>query len=351
MTCGNCGGFFDIEGKLQTIGKLEQELAQPGFWDDRVRAVSTTQKLERLTSEVEKLQNLRQRIQDLEELSTLTPETDEASWNEMLQQCGSLQKEFAEYELSYQLSGPYDHFGAILTLHAGAGGVDAQDWTRMLFRMYVRYAEQKGWKCRVIEEAIGQEAGIKRVMVEIQGDPAYGFLKAESGVHRLVRISPFDAEKMRHTSFALCEVIPLLSADSDIEIRDEDIEVDTFRSSGHGGQSVNTTDSAVRIRHQPTGIVVTCQNERSQRQNREFALSMLKAKIAHQKEQERVAHERALRGEHHSAEWGAQIRSYVLHPYQLVKDHRTGVERNDPDAVLEGDLDPFVTAWLSRKER
>ncbi len=262
-----------------------------------------------------------------------------------------LQKEFADLEFFLLLSGPYDGANAILAIHAGTGGTDAQDWAGMLLRMYLRFIEKQGWKARVVDESRGQEAGIKSVTLEVKGHYAYGYLKAEAGVHRLVRISPFDAEAMRHTSFALVEVIPELEEIREMAIDPKDLRIDTFMSGGHGGQSVNTTYSAVRIVHLPTTITVQCQNERSQTQNKETAMKILRARLHLRKIAEQQKEKQELRGEYAEAAWGNQIRSYVLQPYKLVKDHRTKFESTDPDAVLDGKLQPFIEAFLRSRVR
>lgn len=261
-------------------------------------------------------------------------------------QLGKLEDEFRNLEFRILLSGKYDERPAILAVHAGAGGTDAQDWAGMLLRMFLRYAERKGWRTRVLDESRGAEAGYKSVTIEVTGRFAYGELKSEAGVHRLVRISPFDAEKMRHTSFALVEVIPDIGDVADIKLEEKDLRIDTYLSSGHGGQSVQTTYSAVRIVHLPTKIMVTCQNERSQRQNKETALKILKSKLAAIEYQKQEEEKRKLRGEYKSAEWGSQIRSYVLQPYQMVKDHRTKVETADVQGALDGKLEAFVEGYL-----
>jgi len=259
-----------------------------------------------------------------------------------------LAERFNQLEFTVLLAGPYDDRDAIVAIHAGSGGTEAQDWAEMLRRMYLRYAEQKGWTARILSESRGEEAGIKSSTLEIRGHYAYGFLKAEAGVHRLVRMSPFDADHQRHTSFALVEALPELQDIPDVELDPKDLRIDTFMASGHGGQSVNTTYSAVRVVHLPTGITVSCQNERSQQQNRETAIKILKTKLHLKRLEEQQAEKVKLRGEFHSAEWGNQIRSYVLAPYTLVKDHRTKHESTNPDAVLNGELDSFIEAYLKQ---
>ncbi len=264
-----------------------------------------------------------------------------------------LEHEYSEFEqkleeatLSTLLSGEYDHNNAMLSFHAGAGGTEAQDWAQMLFRMYTRWAERHGFKYKTLDYLDGDEAGLKSAVIAIEGENAYGYLKGEAGVHRLVRISPFDASGRRHTSFAAIEVMPEISDDTDIEIRDEDLRVDTYRSGGAGGQHVNKTDSAVRITHIPTGIIVACQNERSQHQNREMAMRMLKAKLLEIKEREHLDKIEDIKGAQKAIEWGSQIRSYVFMPYTLAKDHRTGFENGNIGAVMDGDIDGFINAYL-----
>lgn len=335
-----------MDSKKQELVDLEGRMAEPGFWDDHQKGASISRRAEMLRTDITQWEGLRKDADDLFALAEMTEESDTASWKQLASQYEDVKKRFEEVRITVHMSGLWDDRSAILSLHAGAGGDDAQDWTAMLFRMYMRYAEIKGWSTQVVEESKGAEAGFKKITIHIKGPRAYGFLKAESGVHRLVRISPFDAENMRHTSFALCEVIPDIEDEGDVVIRDEDIEIGTYRASGHGGQSVNTTDSAVRITHKPSGIVVTCQNERSQHQNKDFAMKMLRSKLAHAAELERQKKARELKGEHKSAEWGNQIRSYVLHPYKQVKDHRTKAESKNPDAVLDGDLDFFIAEFL-----
>ncbi len=292
---------------------------------------------------VAQAERLEAQLADLEELLELE---DEGLAEELAAELEGLEKELAQLEDRILLSGEYDDRDALLSIHAGAGGTEAQDWAEMLLRMYLRWADQAGYKTQVLDLTPGEEAGIKSVTVEVKGPYAYGYLQSEKGVHRLVRISPFDAAKRRHTSFALVEVMPSVEEDPRIEIRPEDLKIEFFRASGHGGQHVNMTDSAVRITHLPTGIVVSCQNERSQHQNRATAMKILKARLLEHELQRQQEEMRRLKGEHVSAGWGNQIRSYVLHPYKMVKDLRTGYETSDTQRVLDGDLTPFMEAYL-----
>ena len=332
---------------IEELGKKLEQLADamnaPDFWSNQENAQAISQDYQDIKKEVEKFADLEKRTGDLLELS----ESDDKSiLSEVEEQTKNLAKEFADYEFYILLNGPYDKNNAIVAIHAGAGGTEAQDWAQMLLRMIMRFCDKMDWKVKILDESRGAEAGYKSVMLEVKGRFAFGYLKSEYGVHRLVRISPFDAEKMRHTSFALIEVLPELDEEIKIEIDPKDIRIDTFMSGGHGGQSVNTTYSAVRIVHIPTGITVQCQNERSQQQNKDMAMKVLKARL-HRLEEEKKAKERQeLRGEYKSAEWGNQIRSYVLHPYHMVKDHRTEYESTDPESVLEGELLPLCEAYL-----
>ena len=322
---------------------------QPEFWKDQFRAKEVSQKLDDLKKEVATWEKLRQEAEELLEIAQLDQADQDVNLRKEAEvKLQELQKQYEQLEFFTLLNEEYDRNDAIFSIHAGTGGVDAQDWAAMLLRMYLRFCEKKGFKTKIVQESRGQEAGIKSVTALVQGAWAYGYLKAEAGVHRLVRISPFDAEKMRHTSFALLEVLPDLGDLKGIELKEEDLKIDTFRSSGHGGQSVNTTDSAVRITHQPTGITVSCQNERSQLQNKEFALKILKSKLHQLMLSQRKEKQNQLRGEAISAEWGNQIRSYVLHPYKMVKDHRTKYEVKNPEKVLNGEIDEFIEAFLKK---
>lgn len=312
--------LLKIDEKRARIAEIQEMMAKPDFWAEREKSVS-------LSQEMTALQN----ICDDWELS----ESDE---------------ELEKLEFQALLSGEHDLSNAIISLSAGAGGTEAQDWTEMLLRMYARYAEKHDFKFEILSISEGEEAGIKSVTARVIGPYAYGYLSCEAGVHRLVRLSPFDADHARHTSFALLEVMPEIEDKGEIEIDQKDLKIDVFRSGGHGGQSVNTTDSAVRITHLPSGIVVTCQNERSQLQNREMAMKVLKSRLAMIEEEKRKKAEREIKGEVESAEWGSQIRSYVLHPYQMVKDHRTEFETSNTQAVLDGEIEGFIQAYLRHKK-
>ena len=273
-------------------------------------------------------------------------EDDDSLLEELKSDYAAFEKSLEETRLSTLLSGEYDNLGAIMSFHAGAGGTEAQDWAEMLYRMYTRWAERHGFKYKVLDYLDGDEAGLKSATISIDGENAYGYLKSENGIHRLVRISPFDSSGRRHTSFAAVEVMPEITDDSELEIRDDDLKVDTYRSGGAGGQHVNKTESAIRITHIPTGIVVACQNERSQHQNRDVAMRMLRSKLAEIKEREHLDKIDDIKGEQKAIEWGSQIRSYVFQPYTMVKDHRTGYEVGAVDSVMDGDLDGFITAYL-----
>jgi len=321
-------------------------MQQPDFWQDQNRAKAISKQAEDTKQFVEDWQDLQQRVDDCLVLASEALESDEDLFGELDLEYQKLSKQFAKMELAILFSGQYDRDSAVLTVHAGSGGTEAQDWAEMLLKMYLRFAENKGYASVILDESRGQETGFKSVTVEIDGQYAYGNLKSEAGVHRLVRISPFDAEKMRHTSFALVEVVPILKNEEESLIDEKDLKIETMRSSGHGGQGVNRTDSAVRITHLPSGLSVKCQNERSQVQNRKNALKILKAKLAILQQQAKGKKLDEIRGEVLSAEWGNQIRSYVLQPYKLVKDHRTELESTEPDKVLDGELDEFVESYL-----
>lgn len=341
---------------LDTVEKeilaLEATSSSPDFWKDQERAKRESQKLSDLKKEFDAWKLIRHEVDGLLDLITESDkEQDQSLVEEIKTQTETLEKQYIDLEFSLLFHGDHDANNAILSIHAGAGGTDAQDWAEMLMRMFMRYAEQKGWKVRLLDESRGGEAGIKSATLEVEGRYAYGYLKSEHGVHRLVRQSPFNADALRQTSFALVEVIPEIDDEVNVEIDPKDLRIDTFMSGGKGGQSVNTTYSAVRIVHEPTGITVSCQNERSQTQNKETAMKILKSKLLKLREEEVQKEKQQLRGEYQSAEWGNQIRSYVLHPYKMVKDHRTNVETADTEAVLGGDLDQFVEGYLRWKAK
>ncbi len=320
---------------------------EPDFWQDQERARKIAEENAALAKEVAEWRELREAVASAANLIREGLEAkDESLAGEIEVELANCEKRFAAMEFQVLFSGKHDSASCIVAFHAGTGGTEAMDWTEMLLRMILRFAEKKGLRARILDESRGGEAGLKSAVISVEGRLAYGWLKSEAGVHRLVRISPFDAEKMRHTSFSLIEVLPDLGDIEEIKIEPKDIRVDTYLSSGHGGQSVQTTYSAVRITHLPTGLVVTCQNERSQTQNKETALRILKAKLHALAEAEREAESQKIRGAYTSAEWGNQIRSYVLQPYRLVKDHRTGYETSDTEAVLNGELEGFVEAFL-----
>ncbi|CAB3394824.1 Peptide chain release factor 2 [Kyrpidia spormannii] len=344
------GGLFDLAGKKKQIAGLEQRMAAADFWDDQEGAQKVIAEVNRLKDVVERVEGLRSRVEDLEVLWELGHEEgDESVLGEIEAGINQVHSQLGQFELELMLSGPYDRNNAIVELHPGAGGTESQDWTAMLLRMYTRWAESRGYKVETLDYLPGEEAGVKSVTLLIKGHNAYGYLKAERGVHRLVRISPFDASGRRHTSFASVDVLPELDENVDVDIRPEDLKIDTYRSSGAGGQHVNTTDSAVRITHIPTGIVVTCQSERSQIKNRATAMKILAARLYERRRREQEEQIAALRGEQKEIAWGSQIRSYVFHPYSMVKDHRTGVETGNVQAVMDGDIDAFIDVWLRRQ--
>jgi len=347
------GGYFDLDASQTRVKELQALTTDPDFWSDQDKATSVNQEMSDLQKELDTWQGIRKQIQDALDIAKMAEEEGDESFHDDIQsRVDILTKKFEDLEFYMLFDGQYDKNNTILAFHAGSGGTEAQDWLEMLLRMITRFAEKKEWKIEILDMNKGQEAGIKSAMVRIQGRYSYGYLKSENGVHRLVRISPFDAEKMRHTSFAMIEVLPEINDDIHIEIDPKDLRVDTFAAGGKGGQKVNTTNSAVRIVHIPTKISVACQNERSQAQNKETAMRILKAKL-HKLELEKQAEKKEeLRGDYASAEWGNQIRSYVLHPYKMVKDHRTEYESKEPDKVLDGELEPFMESYLRwRKEK
>jgi peptide chain release factor 2 len=339
----NSRRVFDLAGKNKKIDELEKLSEASDFWNDPQSAKSIMKKMAVLRSEVESWGQLQSRIKDALELSQME---DESLIPELEREIQDIERELGRREFNAMLPGKYDSGDALLAIHAGAGGTDSQDWVEMLQRMYLRWAEAHGFDTEILDMTEGEEAGIKSVTISVNGDYAYGYLRPEKGVHRLVRLSPFDSSHRRHTSFALIEVLPQVEDETDLKIDPNDLRIDTYRSAGAGGQNVQKNDTAVRITHLPTGIVVTCQNERSQVQNKENAMRVLRARLLDIKQAEKEEHIAELRGEFIKAEWGSQIRSYVLHPYQMVKDHRTNFEVGNAQAVLDGDLDGFIESYL-----
>ena len=343
------GQALDLESAERELDMLQAESASDGFWNNLEKAQKVQQRIKTLQHKVDSQHKRKQHWDDLMALCEMGNEfEDESLIPELEEGFAQLETEMEEARLQTLLTGEYDSSNVILTIHPGAGGTEAQDWAQMLYRMYTRYAERNNFRVTELDRLDGDEAGIKSVDFKIEGENAYGYLKAEKGVHRLVRISPFDANKRRHTSFASLEVMPEIEDEGDVEIRAEDLKVTTYRSSGAGGQHINNTESAIRIQHLPTGIVVSCQNERSQMQNREMAMKMLRSKLIELRESERLANEQNLKGEIKKIEWGSQIRSYVFCPYTLVKDHRTGCETGNIQAVMDGDLQPFIIDYLKK---
>ena len=334
----------------EELSQLEGQTAQEGFWNDLAGTQKILQRISRIKDEISSYQKLASAYEDvmtLVELGMDSPEESEATFEEAKLEYNALMDELETKKLATLLKGEYDGNNAILAFHAGAGGLEAQDWAQMLYRMYTRWAERHGYKCKVLDYLSGEEGGVKSASILIEGENAYGFLKSEAGVHRLVRISPFDSSGRRHTSFASLEVMPeITDEDNEIVINDADLKIDTYRSGGAGGQHVNKTESAIRITHIPTGVVVACQNERSQHQNREVAMKMLKSKLIEIKERAHLERIEDIKGEQKDIGFGNQIRSYVFMPYTLVKDHRTGFESGNITAVMDGDIDGFINAYL-----
>ena len=343
------GESLQIDHLREQLVEYNEDMGSPGFWDDTERAQKVSAKASSVESRIKHYESLNTRADDIEVLMELAEEADdEGMADEIRAEFDSLKADLETLRLQTLLTGEYDGCNCILSLHAGAGGTEAQDWTQMLYRMYTRFAERMGFAVKLLDLLEGDEAGIKSVTFEVSGDYAYCYLKSERGVHRLVRISPFDANARRHTSFASLDVSPIIEDDGEIEIRPEDLRIDTYRASGAGGQHVNRTDSAVRITHLPTGIVVQCQNEHSQVQNKEMCFIWLRARLAELKEQQRQEQMGEIKGELKKIEWGSQIRSYVFQPYTMVKDHRTGYEMGDVNAVMDGKLEGFVTSYLQK---
>ena len=341
-------GSLALDAKRERIDQLEQSMEAPGFWDNVEESQKVMKEVKSLKKVVEEYEELKTKFEDAGTLIDMAEEEeDQELAAEAQDTVDSFQEEYEKLRISTLLTGEYDRNNAILTLHAGAGGTESCDWVSMLYRMYTRWAGKKGYETEVLDYLDGEEAGIKSVTVKIKGENAFGYLRSERGVHRLVRISPFNAAGKRQTSFASCDVMPEIEEDLEVEIADEDIRVDTYRASGAGGQHINKTDSAIRITHIPTGIVVQCQNERSQHKNKDQAMKMLKTKLFLLKEQQHLEKLSDIRGDVSDNGWGSQIRSYVLQPYTMVKDHRTNEESGNPSAVLDGDLDPFMNAYLA----
>ena len=338
---------LDISGKKEKIKELEALAGEPGFWDDMENSQKVLQKTKQLKDKVAAYEDLKASWEDAIVLIDLAnEENDESMLSEVTKSVAEITEAIEKMTLETLLSGKYDRCNAILTFHAGAGGTEAQDWTEMLIRMYQMYAQKNGYGVETIDTLPGDDAGVKSATISISGINAYGYLKSEKGVHRLVRISPFDASGRRHTSFASIEVMPEIDDEIEIDIRPEDLKIDTYRSSGAGGQHINKTDSAVRITHIPTGIVTSCQTQRSQHQNKDYAMKMLKAKLAEVAEQQQKEKIEDIKGVQKEIAWGSQIRSYVFHPYNLVKDHRTGFEMGNIGAVMDGELNGFINEYL-----
>jgi peptide chain release factor 2 len=334
---------LDISGKQQELAAFSDESSQPDFWQDQQKAQQVMKQQSKLSAVIEPWLDLQKKVNDAAELAALGDDSLQADLGEQYAQAEKL---FNELKTQLQFSGPYDDTDVIMSIYAGAGGTDAQDWASMLLRMYVRWAEAHGYKVETIEQSSGDEAGLKSVTLEISGVYTYGKLKGEHGVHRLVRLSPFNSDNLRQTSFAKVDILPKVDTPEQLEIDEKELKIDVYRAGGHGGQSVNTTDSAVRITHVPTGITVAIQNERSQLQNKETAMTILRSRLAQMQLEQHKEKLEQLKGPNQSAEWGNQIRSYVLHPYKQVKDLRTRHESSDPDAVLAGDLDSFIDAYM-----
>ncbi|MEA5012190.1 MAG: peptide chain release factor 2 [Angelakisella sp.] len=341
---------LNIDGLSRELEELEIKSGQPGFWDNVESSQKLLQRQGAIKGKLEGYQKLCALYEDTLTLIDLAMEAeDESVFEEAERDYGLFSSTMEEMKLSTLLTGEYDSFNAILTFHAGAGGTEAQDWAQMLYRMYTMYAERKGFRYKVLDYLDGDEAGLKSASILIEGENAYGYLKSESGVHRLVRVSPFDASGRRHTSFASLEVMPEITDEVNVEIREEDLKMDVYRASGAGGQKVNKTSSAVRLTHLPTGIVVACQVERSQHQNREVAMNMLRSKLIEIKEREHLEKIEDIKGDQKEIAWGSQIRSYVFMPYTMVKDHRTSFETGNIGAVMDGNLDGFINEYLKKK--
>jgi peptide chain release factor 2 len=342
--------LFDLSKLEEENILLESEMQEPEFWNNQERAQKISQKLKHNSNRINEYKYLKQQVEDIEVfVDMIREEDDDSHMEELRENMSEVSKLLEDARIVALLSGEYDQNNAILSIHAGAGGTEAQDWADMLYRMYSRWIEAHGYSMTVVDILPDTEAGIKSVTLLVEGENAYGYLKSEKGVHRLVRISPFDAAKKRHTSFASVDVTPEMDDDVDVEINESDIRIDTFRSSGAGGQHVNTTDSAIRITHIPTGVVVSCQNQRSQHSNKDTAMKMLKSKLLEIKELENKEKIEDISGKYNQIAWGSQIRSYVFHPYSMVKDHRTSAETGNAQSVMDGNLDMFMNEYLKMK--
>nr|WP_239559201.1 peptide chain release factor 2 [Sporohalobacter salinus] len=338
---------LDYDGLEKKHDKLRREMSKPGFWDDSSHAQQVSKEVSALKDKMKKFDKLEERLEEIEVLIELAQEeADDSLTDEIKDKLKELEEDIEKLQLKVLLQGEYDENNALLSINPGAGGIDSQDWAEMLLRMYNRWAEQNEYQVETLEFMSGEEAGIKSVTLQINGPYAYGYLKAEKGIHRLVRVSPFDSSGRRHTSFASVEVLPEIEDDIDIDIEKSDLKIETYRASGAGGQHVNTTDSAVRITHQPTGIVVQCQSLRSQHKNRQKAMHILKAKLFDYMKEKKAEKLSEIRGEKKDISWGSQIRSYFFDPYQLIKDHRTNLEVNNIQAVMDGELDSLIEAYL-----
>jgi len=346
------GLIFDLSVKEEEVKKLEKEMSQGSFWSNQEKAQKVTKRVKELKDTIGEFNKLKENLEELAILSELNLEENRKEiWEEIEQKAKVLEKDIEKNELIVLFDGKYDANNAIITIRPGAGGTESQDWAEMLLRMYLRWAEKNGYTAKIIEISSGEEAGIKNVTFTASGNHAFGYLKAEKGIHRLVRISPFDANKRRHTSFASVEVIPEIDQEVEVEIKESDLRIDTYRATGAGGQHVNTTDSAVRITHLPTNIVVQCQNERSQYSNKMTAMKILRARLFDHYQEKKIEDLKKVRGKKKDIAWGSQIRSYVFHPYQMVKDHRTEVDSGNLQAIMDGEINFFIEAYLKSRKK
>lgn len=344
---------FDLANLLESKDKFEKKMAEPGFWDDQEEAQKVSKRVKQLKDRINSLNSLGNELEELEVIVELAVEEGEDSqlWEEYKENIYELETNLEKMEFKLKLSGKYDSNNAILSIHPGAGGTESQDWAEILLRMYTRWAESNGYELTTLDFLAGDEAGIKSVTILIEGDYAFGYLKGERGVHRLVRISPFDSSGRRHTSFTSVDIMPEIEDELEVEIDQNDLRIETYRASGAGGQHVNKTDSAVRITHIPTGIVVQCQNERSQHKNKKMAMTMLNSRLIELMEEAQTEKINELKGDHKDIAWGSQIRSYVFHPYNMIKDHRTNLEEGNVKKVMDGYLDEFIEAYLVSQQK